>query len=126
MINEINNTSLVSVTPGSVATAENKSVAFSESGKQVPPPGRAQPQEASDKPAASKKDLQKAVERFSERAKSMGRELKFEVDEDSGQTVVKVIDPETDEVVRQIPGEEVIERAASKDSSAMNIVDDTA
>ena len=36
------------------------------------------------------------------------RELQFSIDEDSGDTVIKVIDRETDEVVRQIPPEEVL------------------
>lgn len=36
------------------------------------------------------------------------RELHFSVDNDSGDTIIKVIDRETDEVVRQIPSEEVV------------------
>jgi len=36
------------------------------------------------------------------------RELKFSVDKDSGDMVIKVIDQETDEVVREIPSEEVV------------------
>lgn len=39
---------------------------------------------------------------------TIDRDLHFTVDEDSGVTVVKVVDPSTDEVVRQIPTEEVM------------------
>jgi flagellar protein FlaG len=39
----------------------------------------------------------------------MRRELQFTVEQDSGEVVVKVIDTETDQVVRQIPPEEVVE-----------------
>ena len=41
-------------------------------------------------------------------AQEMRRELRFAVDEDSGELVVKIIDSETDEVLRQIPPEEVL------------------
>jgi flagellar protein FlaG len=34
--------------------------------------------------------------------------LQFSIDEESGETVVKVVDTETDEVIRQIPSEEML------------------
>jgi len=36
------------------------------------------------------------------------RELHFAVDKDSGDTIIKVVDRATDEVVRQIPSEEMV------------------
>jgi flagellar protein FlaG len=39
----------------------------------------------------------------------MRRELQFTVEQDSGEVVVKIIDTETDKVVRQIPPEELVE-----------------
>ncbi len=42
---------------------------------------------------------------------SQGRTLNFSVDEESGKPVVKVIDFETKEVIRQIPSEEVLTMA---------------
>jgi flagellar protein FlaG len=41
-------------------------------------------------------------------AQQMHRELRFSVDDESGEMVVKVIDKETDEVLRQIPSEEIL------------------
>ena len=38
----------------------------------------------------------------------MRRELQFTVEQDSGEVVVKIIDTETDKVVRQIPPEELV------------------
>ena len=38
----------------------------------------------------------------------LGLELKFSVDKDTNVTVVKVVDSETGEVVRQIPPEEIL------------------
>lgn len=50
-----------------------------------------------------------AVEKLREHTQSLDRELHFQVDSDTGNTVVKIYDPATKEVVRQIPSEEVLE-----------------
>lgn len=39
---------------------------------------------------------------------NLHRNLQFSIDDESGETVIKVIDSETREVVRQIPAEEII------------------
>jgi flagellar protein FlaG len=36
------------------------------------------------------------------------RGLRFSIDDDSGRTIVRVIDTETDDVIRQIPSEEML------------------
>lgn len=56
-------------------------------------------------------DLQSAVLRLNEAVQSMQRNLEFTVDESTGRTVVKVIDKETSEVIRQIPSEEAMRLA---------------
>ncbi len=124
MSNEVSNIAPVVVPPKSLTMAETRSVARSESGKQVPPPGEVQPEAKADKASPSEADVLLAVKKLSEHTRSLGRELQFEVDSDSGETVVKVVDPETDEVVRQIPSEEAVERARSSNESDMNIIDD--
>ena len=104
--------------------ADNKSVARSESGKQVPPPGETQPEAQAKKAAPSESEVLFAVKKLAEHTRNLGRELQFEVDSDSGQTVVKVVDPETEEVVRQIPSEEAVERARSSDESVVNFINE--
>lgn len=49
-------------------------------------------------------DLQKFVQ-------SMGRDLNFSVDETTGYHVVKVVNPTTGELVRQLPSEELLKIA---------------
>ena len=56
-------------------------------------------------------ELGKAVEDVNQFVNSQGRTLNFSVDEESGKPVVKVIDFETKEVIRQIPSEEVLTMA---------------
>jgi flagellar protein FlaG len=62
--------------------------------------------------------LERTVADLNEAAQSHRRSLRFSVDEDSGRTVIRVVDPETDEVVRQIPPEEVLNVARRMGDSA--------
>jgi flagellar protein FlaG len=55
--------------------------------------------------------LQKAVSDISAYVQNLQRDLQFRIDTDLGQTVVSVVDSETKEVIRQIPSEDVLERA---------------
>lgn len=59
----------------------------------------------------SNEQLEAAASTMSDYAKSMNRNLDFTIDEDSGQTVIKIIDTESDEVIRQIPNEDALEMA---------------
>ncbi len=63
-------------------------------------------------------DLQETLDALTQRVQSMQRDLQFSVDKHSGQTVVKVIDSETDEVIRQIPAEEVLALAKRLDEAS--------
>lgn len=46
-----------------------------------------------------------AVSKINQYVQNMERNLEFQVDEDSGRTVIKVFDRESEELIRQIPGE---------------------
>ncbi|MGO1462827.1 MAG: flagellar protein FlaG [Marinobacter sp.] len=62
---------------------------------------------------AFREGLDDAVSQLNDYVQNVQRDLQFEVDNDSGQTIVKVVDQETREVVRQIP-DEVAVRLAEK------------
>ena len=53
-------------------------------------------------------ELQKALEEVEKAVAPMAQSLQFSLDKDSGRTVVKVMDTDTNEVIRQIPSEEVL------------------
>ncbi|WP_051302755.1 flagellar protein FlaG [Sedimenticola selenatireducens] len=53
--------------------------------------------------------LDNAVEQLNQFAQSVQRKLEFSVDEESGKTVIKVIDKESGEMVRSIPSEDVLD-----------------
>lgn len=60
-----------------------------------------------------KAQLDEAVSQLNDYVQSVQRDLQFEVNKDLGQTVVKVVDRQTQEVVRQFP-DEVAMRLAEK------------
>ena len=66
-----------------------------------------------DQPAPSAAELGEAVESINQFVNAQMRTLNFSVDENSGKAVVKVIDFETKDVIRQIPGEEVLKMASA-------------
>lgn len=59
--------------------------------------------------AGQGEELQHVVADLNKLVRDLHRELQFTVDRESGETVIKVIDKETDEVIRQIPSDEVMQ-----------------
>src|SRR5690554_3871064 len=62
---------------------------------------------------AQREELDQAVSQLNDFVQNVQRDLQFEVDNDMGQTIVKVVDQQTQEVIRQIP-DEVALRLAEK------------
>lgn len=56
----------------------------------------------------SKEAIDEAVSHLKEYVQSMQRDMDFSVDDKTGRFVVKVIDSQTKEVIRQIPSEEML------------------
>lgn len=67
-------------------------------------------------PGQEEEQLRDAADRTNEFVKGIAQSLQFSVDKDTGKTVVKVIDQETDEVIRQIPPKEMLEIAKALDT----------
>lgn len=63
----------------------------------------------SSRPSVERKlDLPELVSRLNDALQMSKRALQFHVDTDSGRTVITVIDQETEEIIRQIPPEELL------------------
>ena len=62
----------------------------------------------SEPTAAKDEQVMQVLQVVRDYAQSIERDLKFNVDGESGRLVITVIDPETDKVVRQIPPEETL------------------
>lgn len=61
-------------------------------------------------------DVGRMVEQLNELARQQKRSLHFRVDDVSGRTIITVVNPETAEIVRQIPSEELLAVARSLDA----------
>jgi len=61
-----------------------------------------------EKVEVSAEKLQDAVEKMNELMDNSNRSLRFALDDEADKVVIKVVDMETDEVVRQIPSEETL------------------
>jgi len=61
-----------------------------------------------DKPLEDKQAFESQIEQLQEFNQSIDRSLQFKVDEELGVTIVRVIDKNTDELIRQFPPEELI------------------
>jgi flagellar protein FlaG len=64
----------------------------------------------------SRQELDKAVKAVNDFVGEVNSSLNFSVDDDTGQTVVKVIDIATKEVIKQFPSEEMLAIAKALDS----------
>ncbi|MFQ5660112.1 MAG: flagellar protein FlaG [Gammaproteobacteria bacterium] len=80
--------------PGSVQSAP----AASDSGQTTQTQGR----------VIDQARLNQAVNDLNSFVQNVRRELRFSIDDNSGKTIIKVIDSESQEVVRQIPPEDVV------------------
>ena len=63
----------------------------------------------------TQRELRQAVDELQRKAQSFSPNLRFSVDHDTGRTVVRVTDANTQEVIRQIPAEEVLQLAKELD-----------
>ena len=64
------------------------------------------------------KEIDDAVQEINNHFQASHRELQFAVDQDSGRTVIKVMDMSTKEVIRQIPNEEALKFARMLEEGA--------
>lgn len=79
-----------------------------------PAPAAAQPQAAQD-PSAVDAQVDAAVSAANQSMRSVATNLKFEKDSDNGKIVVRVIDSETQQVLRQMPSEEMLAMSKALD-----------
>ncbi|MDX2462934.1 MAG: flagellar protein FlaG [Porticoccus sp.] len=96
--------------PASLPTG-NSSVSAVER-QEVSLSGNQSPQSSAPREAAvSLEEVTEAVSNITDYVQSISRDLQFKIDEHVGSTVVTVLDHETQEVIRQIPSEEVVAMA---------------
>jgi len=80
----------------------------------APADGRVE-QKTTDPKAASldPRQLAQAIQAVNDFVTPMATSIEFRIDQDTGKTIVKVVDTKTNEVLRQIPNEEMLAIAKS-------------
>ncbi|MFC4161601.1 flagellar protein FlaG [Chitinimonas lacunae] len=71
-------------------------------------------------------DVKKAVEKLNQTVTSFNRSLQFSVDEDTKMNIVKLVDVDSKEVIRQIPSEEVLSIAKAIDKLQGMLIEEKA
>jgi flagellar protein FlaG len=103
----VGNLSTVTAAPAgtSAPSGPNSAAAALPTGKGASVDGKSLP---AARAAAADADLERAIRKLNERLAASQRNLSFRVDEGSGRTVITVVDSTTQQVIRQIPSEEVL------------------
>lgn len=73
------------------------------------------PAQANPREEATPQQLQRTVEELQRKVQISSPNLQFSIDRDTGKTVIKVIDSNTKELIRQIPPDEILQLAKEID-----------
>jgi len=98
-----------------------------EPARPVQPAGKIAPESGKEMPAAqamTKPDLEELARELNVASRSIGRDLRFEVNMDSGRSVIQVLDRETGEVIRQIPPEKTSLYHSGSGAMALRLYDE--
>ncbi len=77
-------------------------------------------------PPETEESVRAAVAAINRAAKALNNSVQLDLDSDSGRAVVRVIDSETGQLIRQIPSEEVLELRRALDRIAGLLINRTA
>lgn len=94
-------------------TADAAAAAGQVAGNQQTGEDAAQQQPGGHQP--SEAEIQEAIDEVRRVIEPVARNLQFSVDDDTNLTLIKVVDSATDEVIRQIPSEEMVAIAKAID-----------
>ena len=106
-ISSINTANVPSSAKGTGQSVKLEAVKVPDAGgKAMPKEGKAVPQQASQ--STSTAELREAVTKINDFVQNVNRDVRFSMDEGSGRTVIRVLDTDSGDLVRQIPNDEVL------------------
>ena len=121
-----NISSIVSAVQRPASAGENgqagklESLGRANAGGALPDTGKALPHERANQ-VVNDEQLREAVNQINDFVQTVQRDLSFSVDEDSGRSVIRVIDSDSGETIRQIPSEEVLALASYLDGYSQGV-----
>lgn len=98
----------------------NPTAEVSQSGQQP------QSKRGSVLPAPANTDLERLTAKLNLASETIGRDLRFQVDMESGRSVIQVLDRETGEIIRQIPPEKAEVTLTSNGFVELRLYDESA
>lgn len=119
--NLIQSTSGSRAAPAERASASSESDSPAKAGTAAPGTGVERSQQARPGETATAQEptplqqVEQAMDDVRKAIAPVAQDLLFSIDQDTGKTIVKVVDASTDEVIRQIPSEEIISIAKALD-----------
>jgi len=96
------------------------------SGETINPAASALPPAPPAVSAPARLDLKAAIEAGSKALQNQNQALEFQIDEKSHQSVVKVVDTQTNQVIRQMPSEEFLKMAEGIDQFQTHLLHEKA
>ncbi len=90
-----------------------------EGGNAAPEAGKSMPQEQESRP-----DMESLARQQNSVSRTIGRDLRFQVDMNTGTSVIQVLDRDTGEVIRQIPPENAKTYVSDSGAVALRLFDD--
>ncbi len=110
-INQLNGTGALPLPSSTMSTAQKATAPDTDS---TPLPVSTVRPKVGNKPE-SEEQIKQAVQKIQGAVDNLAHNLRFSIDEDTGKTIIKVVDTHTDEVIRQFPTEQAIEIARTLD-----------
>src|SRR5690242_20453769 len=107
--------------PGAVSARGQQSAPYTNSANAAPSDASSQ-----DRAATAQSQVQAAKDAVREQLAATNSDLRFETDQETGMTVISVVDQDTGKVLRQIPSQEEVRLAHVLDKMLQGQVEDTA
>lgn len=86
--------------------------------------GNAQPESGKKLPQVEQPDMEVLARELNVATSSIGRDLRFQVNMQTGHSVIQVLDRETGEIIRQIPPEKAKTYVSEQGEVALRLYDD--
>jgi flagellar protein FlaG len=84
----------------------------------------AKPAESASRASVKPEDVQGEIEKLNRMVKVYNNKINFDIDSKTNQVVVKVVNGETDKIIRQVPPDEIINLSQRMDELRGMIFDD--
>lgn len=117
-ISSINSNAAPGTTPRPVATEASTAGVRQANTAQISSAAPVQTEQSvsqTQKTEANRQELEDAVKQVNDFLKPINNAIQFNLDDDTGKTIVKVIDLATKEVIRQFPSEDMLSIAKAID-----------